>query len=59
MQITFKNSEEEATIQLKTAWQFYCVNGAAGTMVMPHEIDAKTALIECRLNLGAKVVRVF
>jgi len=44
---------------VKTSWQFYCVNGAMGTMVMPYPIDSVTALRECRLTLGVKVMRVF
>lgn len=59
MQITITSSEEEATMELKTAWQFYCVNGACGTMVMPYACGAEEALIECRLSLGVKVMKVY
>ena len=44
---------------MKTAWQFYCVNGACGTMVMPYPCNAEEALKECRLSLGVKVMRVY
>ncbi len=47
------------TTEVKVAWHFYCVNGKSGTMVMPYACDAVEALKECRLSLGAKVVRVY
>ena len=44
---------------MKRAWHFYCVNGKGGAMILPHEVDAETALYECRLSLGVKVMRVY
>lgn len=36
---------------IKTAWQFYCVNGACGTMVMPYACDAKEAGLKSLLQV--------
>jgi len=46
-------------VDKKRAWHFYCVNGQIGVVIMPDEVDANTALIECRLSLGAKVMKVY
>lgn len=46
-------------MELKRAWHFYCINGKGGTMIALEPIGAEEALIECRLSLGPKVMRVY
>ena len=46
-------------VEIKRAWHFYCVNGKGGTMIAIDPIDSIEALKECRLSLGAKVMRVY
>lgn len=43
----------------KTACHFRCINGQGGTIVLPYATTAEEALIECRLSLGAKVIKVY
>lgn len=43
----------------KTAWHFRCINGDGGTMTLPYAATAEEALIEARLSLGAKVIKVY
>jgi len=44
---------------IKRAWHFYCVNGKGGVIIMPEPVSAEEALIECRLSLGVKVMKVY
>lgn len=44
---------------LKRYWHFYCVNGQQGSMILLDPVCAEEALKECRLSLGAKVMRVY
>ncbi len=48
-----------AAEMIKRAWHFYCINGKGGTMIALEPIGAEEALIECRLSLGVKVMRVY
>lgn len=43
----------------KFAYQFKCIDGKGGTVRFPETVDAATALIECRLSLGPKVISVY
>lgn len=43
----------------KTAWNFRCINGQGGTIVLPYAATAEEALIEVRLSLGAKAQKVY
>lgn len=44
---------------MKRSWHFRCINGKGGTVIFDCEVDADTALHECRLSLGPKVTRVY
>lgn len=43
----------------KVSWHFRCINGQGGTIVLPYAATAEEALIEVRLSLGAKVIKVY
>lgn len=48
-----------ADILAKRSWHFRCTDGKGGTIILDREVDADTALKECRLSLGDKVIVVY
>jgi len=46
-------------VELKRSWHFRCADGKGGAIILDREVDADTALKECRLSLGDKVITVY
>lgn len=44
---------------IKRSWSFRCINGKGGAVIFDRDVDAETALYECRLSIGPKVVKVY
>lgn len=44
---------------IKRSWHFRCTDGKGVTIILDRDVDADTALKECRLSLGDKVVVVY
>lgn len=42
----------------KRSWRFMTISGKGGGMILPFDVDAETALYECRLSLGNQVIGV-